>query len=57
MSDYESVAVWCEHNPNHSRRDAPAAIWFPTSIAYYPQDLVELGIALTRAALEQDGAL
>jgi len=47
MSAYASVAGWCEWRPGFDAY----AIWFPHSIAYYPKECIELGVALTRAAL------
>lgn len=55
MSDHADVAGWMEQNPARSRKEGSAAIWFPSSVALYPQELVELGVGLACGALAADG--
>ena len=55
MSDYPSVVSFCEYPPGREQsKDREASVvWFPTSVAYYPREQVELGAGLVKGSLEQ----
>lgn len=48
MSDHRDCAAWCEHADGRS----VAIVCFPSSIALYPANLIELARALTLAAID-----